>query len=63
MSEGVDHPGLSSTTHEKPKNRVSQVVNSILHGSEALKQDEQQTYSKVLARGKYVHELQSECLF
>ncbi|KND04086.1 uncharacterized protein SPPG_01528 [Spizellomyces punctatus DAOM BR117] len=59
----------SDTTPEKPEpshpstktSKAKAIVSSILHGSEKAKRDEaddNQTYSKILARGKYVHELQ-----
>ncbi|KAI9591597.1 hypothetical protein BDF19DRAFT_454610 [Syncephalis fuscata] len=43
--------------------KASQLVSSLLHGSKAAKgpgdhEDVSETFSKVLARGKYVHELQ-----
>src|SRR6266542_6058158 len=43
-----------------PVSKASSFVQSILHGSNDAKEEERQTYSKLLARGKYVHELQSK---
>ncbi|KAJ2816496.1 hypothetical protein IWW50_006480, partial [Coemansia erecta] len=37
--------------------KASHIVRSILHGSEQVRQETKDTLSKVLARGKYVHEL------
>ncbi|KAJ1967241.1 hypothetical protein IWQ62_001980 [Dispira parvispora] len=37
--------------------RASSLVNSILHGSPKARKDAQETFSRLLARGKYVHEL------
>lgn len=45
----------------KPKG-VSGLITSFLHGSQAAKAELNDTFSKVLARGKYVHELQSKFL-
>ncbi|CAG8605473.1 3161_t:CDS:10 [Ambispora leptoticha] len=41
----------------KPKSKASAIVQSILHGSVRAKEEERQTHSKLVARGKYVHEL------
>lgn len=44
----------------KPLGKVSGIVNSILHGSGSLpKMQSQESWGVSLARGKYVHELQS----
>lgn len=46
----------------KPLGKVSGIVNSILHGSGSLpKMQSQESWGVSLARGKYVHELQSMC--
>lgn len=46
----------------KPLGKVSGIVNSILHGSGSLpKIQSQESWGVSLARGKYVHELQSMC--
>ncbi|KAJ2776048.1 hypothetical protein H4R18_005889 [Coemansia javaensis] len=37
--------------------KASRIVRTILHGSEQVRQETRDTLSKVLARGKYVHEL------
>jgi hypothetical protein len=34
------------------------IISSILHGSKVAKQETKDTFSKLLARGKYVHEMQ-----
>ena len=39
---------------------VRGIVSTILHGSRQVKEELTDTYSKVLARGKYVHEIESE---
>ncbi|KAJ1838632.1 hypothetical protein LPJ57_011070, partial [Coemansia sp. RSA 486] len=60
------HDSSSSSTGsgqaaEEPKRtlpqKASHIVRSILHGSEQVRQETRDTLSKVLARGKYVHEL------
>ncbi|KAI9502222.1 hypothetical protein BX070DRAFT_242125 [Coemansia spiralis] len=54
-------PPSSSAAAEEPKKtlpqKASHIVRSILHGSEQVRQETRDTLSKVLARGKYVHEL------
>ncbi|KAJ2701107.1 hypothetical protein FB645_004769 [Coemansia sp. IMI 203386] len=51
----------SGQAAEEPKRtlpqKASHIVRSILHGSEQVRQETRDTLSKVLARGKYVHEL------
>ncbi len=47
----------------KLKSKASSLVQSILHGSPAIREEEKQTHSKLIARGKYVHELQSIFIF
>lgn len=55
-SKGEQH------TETKPLGKVSGIVNSILHGSGSLpKIQSQESWGVSLARGKYVHELQSMC--
>ncbi|KAJ3048956.1 hypothetical protein HK097_010045 [Rhizophlyctis rosea] len=51
---GPPHAAAPTTTASKAKS----IVSSILHGSEAAKTEVAETHSKLLARGKYVHELQ-----
>ncbi|KAG9295417.1 hypothetical protein G9A89_013446 [Geosiphon pyriformis] len=46
------------TNNNKPKSKASSIVRSILHGSVLTKEEERQTHSKLVARGKYVHEFQ-----
>ncbi|CAG8563812.1 1119_t:CDS:2, partial [Acaulospora colombiana] len=58
-------PNPSSSSPEKPnekkhESKAKSLVKSILHGSDSVKEIENQTHSKLLARGKYVHELQSK---
>ncbi|CAG8506875.1 6061_t:CDS:10 [Funneliformis caledonium] len=48
-----------SNDSDKIKSKASSLVQSILHGSQAIREEENQTHSKLIARGKYVHELQS----
>lgn len=38
--------------------RANEIIEAVLYGSKKIKEEERQTHSKVLARGKYVHELQ-----
>ncbi|RUS35096.1 hypothetical protein BC938DRAFT_475882 [Jimgerdemannia flammicorona] len=38
--------------------KAGNIIESMLYGSKKIKEEEEQTYSKKLARGKYVHELQ-----
>ncbi|KAJ2843435.1 hypothetical protein GGI22_007205, partial [Coemansia erecta] len=51
----------ASSSADEPKKtlpqKASHIVRSILHGSEQVRQETRDTLSKVLARGKYVHEL------
>ncbi|KAJ3288678.1 hypothetical protein HK104_008034 [Borealophlyctis nickersoniae] len=45
--------------HTSPASKVKSIVNSVLHGTERGNRDEvADTHSKLLARGKYVHEMQ-----
>lgn len=44
------------------KSKTSSIVHSILHGSAATKEEDKHTHSKLIARGKYVHEFQSKFL-
>ncbi|KAJ1958316.1 hypothetical protein GGI12_004767, partial [Dipsacomyces acuminosporus] len=54
-------PSSSSSSTAGPKKtlpqKASNIVRSILHGSEQVRQETKDTLSKVLARGKYVHQL------
>ncbi|KAL1922633.1 uncharacterized protein VTP21DRAFT_10172 [Calcarisporiella thermophila] len=49
-------------SNEGLPSKASGIINSILHGSKQAKDEDHQTYSKLLARGKYVHELQKHCV-
>ncbi|KAJ1733920.1 hypothetical protein LPJ61_001327 [Coemansia biformis] len=49
--------GASSDAAKTLPQKASRIVRSILHGSEQVRQETKDTLSKVLARGKYVHEL------
>jgi hypothetical protein len=49
-------------THDSPSQK-SGILESVLYGSKESKEEEKATHSKVLARGKYVHELQSKFSF
>lgn len=52
------------SSNNKPLGKVSGIVNSILHGSGTLpKIQSQESWGVSLARGKYVHELQSKQAF
>ncbi|KAJ2613018.1 hypothetical protein EV177_002715 [Coemansia sp. RSA 1804] len=54
------NPSSASSADEPKKTlpqKASHIVRSILHGSEQVRQETKDTLSKVLARGKYVHEL------
>lgn len=49
----------TDTTVEDAKGgRANEIIEAVLYGSKKIKEEERQTHSKVLARGKYVHELQ-----
>ncbi|KAJ1950662.1 hypothetical protein FBU59_000573 [Linderina macrospora] len=53
-------PSSNGGTAPSPKTlpqKASRIVRSVLYGSEQVRQETQATLSKVLARGKYVHEL------
>ncbi|KAG0743254.1 hypothetical protein G6F57_004831 [Rhizopus arrhizus] len=39
--------------------RANEIIEAVLYGSKKTREEENQTHSKVLARGKYVHELQT----
>lgn len=43
--------------------RANEIIEAVLYGSKKIKEEERQTHSKVLARGKYVHELQGKLTF
>ncbi|KAG2202651.1 hypothetical protein INT47_002083 [Mucor saturninus] len=50
---------ITDTTVEDAKGgRANEIIEAVLYGSKKIKEEERQTHSKVLARGKYVHELQ-----
>ncbi|KAI8067445.1 hypothetical protein BDF21DRAFT_345643 [Thamnidium elegans] len=44
--------------NESKQGRANEIIEAVLYGSKKIKEEERQTHSKVLARGKYVHELQ-----
>lgn len=49
---------------EEPKQgRANEIIEAVLYGSKKIREIENQTHSKMLARGKYVHELQSKFYF
>ncbi|KAJ2262108.1 hypothetical protein EV176_006497, partial [Coemansia sp. RSA 451] len=50
-------PPASEEAKKTLPQKASHIVRSILHGSEQVRQETKYTLSKVLARGKYVHEL------
>ncbi|KAI7868906.1 hypothetical protein BDF14DRAFT_1723688 [Spinellus fusiger] len=49
-------PALEKETSIPQK--ANTIIDAVLYGSQKVKEAEKQTHSKVLARGKYVHELQ-----
>lgn len=49
--------------NESKQGRANEIIEAVLYGSKKIKEEERQTHSKVLARGKYVHELQSKLVF
>ncbi|KAJ1877783.1 hypothetical protein LPJ66_012029, partial [Kickxella alabastrina] len=51
-----DAPNADESKQTLPQ-KASNIVRTILHGSEQVRQETRDTLSKVLARGKYVHEL------
>lgn len=50
----------NTTTTTTKQGRANEIIEAVLYGSKKIKEEERQTHSKVLARGKYVHELQSK---
>ncbi|KAJ2611254.1 hypothetical protein H4S08_003243 [Coemansia sp. RSA 1365] len=56
-SDPVSSASPSEETKKTLPQKASHIVRSILHGSEQVRQETKDTLSKVLARGKYVHEL------
>ncbi|KAJ2444998.1 hypothetical protein GGF42_006137 [Coemansia sp. RSA 2424] len=60
-SDGARDGQEGAVATDEPKRtlpqKASHIVRSILHGSEQVRQETKDTLSKVLARGKYVHEL------
>ncbi|KAJ2773724.1 hypothetical protein IWQ56_000875 [Coemansia nantahalensis] len=52
----VDEAAGDAAKNTLPQ-KASRIVRSILHGSEQVRQETRDTLSKVLARGKYVHEM------
>jgi hypothetical protein len=62
-NDSGDNDATQQSAASRAAGKASQLVNSLLHGSKAAKgpgdyEDVSETYSKMLARGKYVHELQ-----
>ena len=55
------HAGPPNPAPSTTASKAKSIVSSILHGSEKAKTEVADTHSKLLARGKYVHELQSTC--
>ncbi|ORZ02302.1 hypothetical protein BCR43DRAFT_481337 [Syncephalastrum racemosum] len=49
---------MTNKEDDQVKKVASEIVESLLYGSKKIKEEESQTHSKKLARGKYVHELQ-----
>lgn len=50
----------SQGEQNKKQNIANEFIETVLYGSKKIKEEESQTHSKMLARGKYVHELQSK---
>lgn len=50
--------GMDTTSEDGKGGRANEIIEAVLYGSKKIKEEERQTHSKVLARGKYVHELQ-----
>lgn len=54
---------LSSISEDKSetdnKDKKSSIFKEIIYGNPQIKEEESQTHSKLIARGKYVHEIQS----
>ncbi|KAI8877476.1 NIPSNAP-domain-containing protein [Backusella circina FSU 941] len=44
---------------EEKQGRANEIIETVLYGSKKVKEEENQTHSKMLARGKYVHEIQT----
>ncbi|KAG0162227.1 hypothetical protein DFQ30_002595, partial [Apophysomyces sp. BC1015] len=47
-----------NATKVPEKGRANEIIEAVLYGSKRVKEEDSQTHSKMLARGKYVHELQ-----
>lgn len=52
------NPILNNNDDDAKSGRASEIIEAVLYGSKKIKEIETQTHSKMLARGKYVHELQ-----
>ncbi|RCI03955.1 hypothetical protein CU098_010617 [Rhizopus stolonifer] len=52
------NPLLNQNNTKTKQGRANEIIEAVLYGSKKIKEIENQTHSKVLARGKYVHELQ-----
>jgi hypothetical protein len=54
---------LSSISEDKSntdkKNKRSSIIQDIIYGNPEIREEENQAHSKLIARGKYVHEIQS----
>ncbi|CAO3654830.1 unnamed protein product [Mucor hiemalis] len=60
-SSTTDNDATTKTeesTATTKQGRANEIIEAVLYGSKKIKEEERQTHSKVLARGKYVHELQ-----
>lgn len=56
--------GKDIKSKEEPKQgRANEIIEAVLYGSKKIREIENQTHSKMLARGKYVHELQCKFFF
>ncbi|KAI8636014.1 hypothetical protein BD408DRAFT_454824 [Parasitella parasitica] len=52
------NPLYKEKEEESKQGRANEIIEAVLYGSKKIKEIENQTHSKMLARGKYVHELQ-----
>ncbi|CAG8772047.1 9647_t:CDS:1, partial [Acaulospora morrowiae] len=58
FSASTLNSSAENSSEKKPESKAKTLVKSFLHGSDSVKDLENQTHSKLVARGKYVHELQ-----
>ncbi|CAG8776547.1 15060_t:CDS:1, partial [Acaulospora morrowiae] len=58
FSASTLNSSAENSSEKKQESKAKTLVKSFLHGSDSVKDMENQTHSKLVARGKYVHELQ-----